>query len=1580
MCKYALINKCDRGENCTFAHDISELRIKPDMRKTKLCKSYILGKCTDHNCIYAHSVNELREVGKPAICQLHREGRCIKGNQCRFAHSINDINTKLVQFYGNEENSNEEESSMSNLNNCLNMINSGKSSMLNKMKGYVDLRNENEEIIQTVNKNKNEIWNLNRNINDSSSNSSILSNNLYNAMANNKKNIVKNMNRTNLIKQTSCNTFLNDNPNTSYIKEKKEDNQLNNRTLKNTKLCAITMNKDQSYDYNSLLLDNNINNNKNYLLTRNINKLNNIENPLNGNILNESFNQNVSSLNLQSFLSFNSPQQMENNSSNSNLNNISTINDSINYELMRKLDNVETTLKNHIAKSNKGNAYSMNFSSRGDEVVMNNIENNLNSYNSCNKNQKSINKLNQIITNSNNLNNKNNDYILNNYISKDTNLHNDNTLSRNNLFSSIIHNNDILNKNKKNGSTHLVYNDYSMNEKNDDSNNENNYIKPLNKINQDKLDFNYYNIDESLKYFGEYLYKNDEKKNIGYSENRSSSFLNDTNNVNDLKKIVKENTNLENMSTDLNKNKREKNKCINYYENIVLNGNHFDMKTLLPKLMDMERYLKMDDEKKKNKLMNINAYLNENMNIKNSFNEKFNYVENVSNSSVENINVQDKKRETCENVIKYNFSGNTSFKNMNDENRMDTIDNDNKVIIKKSIYQNELDEENKNEEKKEAGNSQKEISEELKKRKEEIDKKGEKIQEKDKNDVDSEKEDVNRLNKMTNETIFNYPQFENGIFNDSSELKSKQKNNIFSYNVSKNDSNIENSKFFLKGDNMIGTTLKNFEEFYLEKLNEYKNCSHNNNNNNPSEFFKYIDNSKMHKKNLIQKKKDDYVDKEENNINIIGDKCSNIYDDNNEINNYNNIDNNKKNISNNVEEQKRNHRNLKNDYNESNINENNDNNNYTNSNNSKNNTNIATSNNINSNNSNNTFIVNNNDNNLKDDNSINMNKDFINYEQGVNLNYDGMEKREHYDNFNEEKQQKLISQNINKNCVTNNNIIKGNSCNLLFENNSNNYYISDISNKKKFENKSWINNKKNNNIINVNDVIDAINNCKKNMNDNSTRNSFNLSALDINANNSILINLLQESIVKNEENLNVYNKEIEVDTSNIIVDNIKNRNNSKSNDINSINPIKNSCNNNNNNINDSNKSNRNGSNNQNIKNNNNDNIYNNQMNEKQINNFFYDNNDEKILSNNMNCKLYEEINDLKDCNLIKNRKEDSNSHNYKFPKLNSISKNKIISTTNYIDKKIFKNNSFSNFGNLNENFDLNKEANMHTLNEENDIIHFKDKEHLEENQNRQQDALTQENKQNRAIFKIVYNKPNCVKESEEKIYDFNLNNLSMDYMEMNNENNYLNSSSTRALNSFRINAETSISNNTNTGSETNNNNNTVNKENSYIDNIFNNNKLYQKNYLNDDNFDSIETIMNIDAVDNSDQINTSSNKTSIFNNNNSKLNFLKNDMFLNNNNNSNKNSLNFFDSLKNDYNFFEISTNNASSFFNYDISKRAENDFSNLMANNMSSNNALNNNSCLYNVHFENKSFVNDEGDCMKFSNDINFNFLNKSE
>lgn len=67
MCIYAINNAahtCPNGSNCNFAHSFLELKNRPDLTKTALCKFVKIGnnvvQCNRSNCKYAHSLAELR--------------------------------------------------------------------------------------------------------------------------------------------------------------------------------------------------------------------------------------------------------------------------------------------------------------------------------------------------------------------------------------------------------------------------------------------------------------------------------------------------------------------------------------------------------------------------------------------------------------------------------------------------------------------------------------------------------------------------------------------------------------------------------------------------------------------------------------------------------------------------------------------------------------------------------------------------------------------------------------------------------------------------------------------------------------------------------------------------------------------------------------------------------------------------------------------------------------------------------------------------------------------------------------------------------------------------------------------------------------------------------------------------------------------------------------------------------------------------------------------------------------------------------------------------------------------------------
>ncbi|PFH38313.1 hypothetical protein BESB_006540 [Besnoitia besnoiti] len=97
FCRFALAGRCRRGSSCTFAHSLEDLRVRPLMKKTKICAAWRKKACPfdDESCKFAHGAGDLQK-GKPALCELFRAGKCHKGPQCRFAHHVDEISTDFA--------------------------------------------------------------------------------------------------------------------------------------------------------------------------------------------------------------------------------------------------------------------------------------------------------------------------------------------------------------------------------------------------------------------------------------------------------------------------------------------------------------------------------------------------------------------------------------------------------------------------------------------------------------------------------------------------------------------------------------------------------------------------------------------------------------------------------------------------------------------------------------------------------------------------------------------------------------------------------------------------------------------------------------------------------------------------------------------------------------------------------------------------------------------------------------------------------------------------------------------------------------------------------------------------------------------------------------------------------------------------------------------------------------------------------------------------------------------------------------------------------------------------------------------
>lgn len=62
LCKFFQMNNCSRGRDCNFAHNLGDLKEKPDLWKTKLCADFMMsGACRSAElCRFAHGKGQLR--------------------------------------------------------------------------------------------------------------------------------------------------------------------------------------------------------------------------------------------------------------------------------------------------------------------------------------------------------------------------------------------------------------------------------------------------------------------------------------------------------------------------------------------------------------------------------------------------------------------------------------------------------------------------------------------------------------------------------------------------------------------------------------------------------------------------------------------------------------------------------------------------------------------------------------------------------------------------------------------------------------------------------------------------------------------------------------------------------------------------------------------------------------------------------------------------------------------------------------------------------------------------------------------------------------------------------------------------------------------------------------------------------------------------------------------------------------------------------------------------------------------------------------------------------------------------------
>mmetsp|Transcript_2722 Transcript_2722/g.4597 ORF Transcript_2722/g.4597 Transcript_2722/m.4597 type:complete len:249 (-) Transcript_2722:61-807(-) len=96
FCTFYQQGRCLRGDKCTFAHTIEQVRDMPDLRKTTLCQAWMWRSCPlpKDMCAFAHGRADLRTTEafwRTSLCKMHMRGKCQQGDNCRYAHGPEEL-------------------------------------------------------------------------------------------------------------------------------------------------------------------------------------------------------------------------------------------------------------------------------------------------------------------------------------------------------------------------------------------------------------------------------------------------------------------------------------------------------------------------------------------------------------------------------------------------------------------------------------------------------------------------------------------------------------------------------------------------------------------------------------------------------------------------------------------------------------------------------------------------------------------------------------------------------------------------------------------------------------------------------------------------------------------------------------------------------------------------------------------------------------------------------------------------------------------------------------------------------------------------------------------------------------------------------------------------------------------------------------------------------------------------------------------------------------------------------------------------------------------------------------------------
>lgn len=105
LCPFHIKGVCKKGDECSFAHDESDIRVGISLKKTRMCHAWQNGNCNQRDCRFAHGEGELRSTPdyyKTSMCRYWLKGDCPQKESCRHAHGMHELRERSYR-HSNEE-------------------------------------------------------------------------------------------------------------------------------------------------------------------------------------------------------------------------------------------------------------------------------------------------------------------------------------------------------------------------------------------------------------------------------------------------------------------------------------------------------------------------------------------------------------------------------------------------------------------------------------------------------------------------------------------------------------------------------------------------------------------------------------------------------------------------------------------------------------------------------------------------------------------------------------------------------------------------------------------------------------------------------------------------------------------------------------------------------------------------------------------------------------------------------------------------------------------------------------------------------------------------------------------------------------------------------------------------------------------------------------------------------------------------------------------------------------------------------------------------------------------------------------